>query len=77
MRMYDDQCKVDRDGGDSDASSCEQTTGRDSVHSPIGPATSPLKFNRSRGKNRNCNYIRAFPSLVKSVLCLFMLIIKT
>lgn len=51
MRMYDDQCKVDRDGGDSDASSCEQTTGRDSVHSPIGSATSPLKFNRSRGKS--------------------------
>lgn len=56
MRMYDDQCK-DRDGGDSDASSCEQTTGRDSVHSPIGSATSPLKFNRSRGKNMHCDAI--------------------
>uniref|UniRef100_A0A673G0K5 T-box transcription factor TBX2b-like n=1 Tax=Sinocyclocheilus rhinocerous TaxID=307959 RepID=A0A673G0K5_9TELE len=54
MRMYDDQCKVDRDGGDSDASSCEQTTGRDSVHSPIGPATSPHKFNRPRD-DKNCN----------------------
>ncbi|XP_039518159.1 T-box transcription factor TBX2a isoform X1 [Pimephales promelas] len=53
MRMYDDQCK-DRDGGDSDASSCEQTTGRDSVHSPIGSATSPLKFNRSRD-DKNCD----------------------
>ncbi|XP_018937080.1 T-box transcription factor TBX2a [Cyprinus carpio] len=54
MRMYDDQCKVDRDGGDSDASSCEQTTGRDSVHSPIGPPSSPLKFNRSID-DKNCN----------------------
>uniref|UniRef100_A0A8C1EPU1 T-box transcription factor 2a n=1 Tax=Cyprinus carpio carpio TaxID=630221 RepID=A0A8C1EPU1_CYPCA len=53
MRMFDDQSKADRDGGDSDASSCEQT-GRDSVHSPIGPATSPLKFNRSRD-DKNCN----------------------
>ncbi|XP_016309601.1 T-box transcription factor TBX2b-like isoform X1 [Sinocyclocheilus anshuiensis] len=53
MRMFDDQSKVDRDGADSDASSCEQT-GRDSVHSPIEPATSPLKFNRSRD-DKNCN----------------------
>lgn len=51
LRMYEDQCKVDRDGGDSDASSCEQATGRDSVHSPLGDVTSPLKFNRSsRGR---------------------------
>lgn len=49
--MYDDQGKVDRDGGDSDDSSCEQTTMRDSVHSPNGPVTSPLKFNISRGKH--------------------------
>ncbi|TRY59263.1 hypothetical protein DNTS_034187, partial [Danionella cerebrum] len=55
MRLYDDQCKADRDGGDSDASSCEQTTGRDSVHSPIGPDDrSPLPFNRSRD-DKNCN----------------------
>ncbi|XP_043095284.1 T-box transcription factor TBX2a isoform X2 [Puntigrus tetrazona] len=54
MRLYDDQCKADRDGGDSDDSSCEQTAGRDSVHSPIGPAASPLKFNRSRD-DKNCN----------------------
>ncbi|KAA0716491.1 T-box transcription factor TBX2b [Triplophysa tibetana] len=52
MRMYDDQGKVDRDGGDSDDSSCEQTTMRDSVHSPNGPVTSPRKFNISRG---DCN----------------------
>ncbi|XP_059402653.1 T-box transcription factor TBX2a isoform X2 [Carassius carassius] len=53
MRMFDDQSKVDRDGGESDDSSCEQT-GRDSVHSPMGPETSPLKFNRSRD-DKNCN----------------------
>ncbi|XP_055056336.2 T-box transcription factor TBX2a [Misgurnus anguillicaudatus] len=54
MRIYDDQCKVDRDGGDSDASSCDQTAGRDSVHSPTGTLASPLNFNRSRG-DKNCN----------------------
>lgn len=53
MRMYDDQGKVDRDGGDSDDSSCEQTTMRDSVHSPNGPVTSPIKFNISRGKTKH------------------------
>lgn len=51
LRMYEDQCKVDRDGADSDESSCDQPTGRDSVHSPLGDVTSPLKFNRtSRGR---------------------------
>ncbi|XP_051552072.1 T-box transcription factor TBX2b-like isoform X1 [Myxocyprinus asiaticus] len=54
MRMYDDQCKADRDGEDSDDSSCEQTAGRDSVHSPTGPVSSPLKFNRSRD-DKTCN----------------------
>ncbi|XP_030648601.1 T-box transcription factor TBX2a [Chanos chanos] len=54
LRMYEDQCKVDRDGGDSDASSCEQTTGRDSVSSPLGPVTSPLKFNRSGRDEKTC-----------------------
>lgn len=51
LHMYDvGQCKMDREGADSDASSGEQTAARDSVHSPLGPATSPLTFTRaSRG----------------------------
>ncbi|XP_036379932.1 T-box transcription factor TBX2b isoform X1 [Megalops cyprinoides] len=55
LRMYEDQCKVDRDGGDSDASSCEPTIGRDSVHSPLGPVTSPLRFNRASREEKVCN----------------------
>ncbi|KAI1903655.1 hypothetical protein AGOR_G00029440 [Albula goreensis] len=55
LRMYEDQCKVDRDGGDSDASSCEPTIGRDSVHSPLGPVTSPLRFNRTSRDEKTCN----------------------
>lgn len=54
LRMYEDQCKVDRDGGDSDASSCEQATGNDSVHSPLRNVTSPLKFNRTSRDDKTC-----------------------
>ncbi|KAJ8266388.1 hypothetical protein GJAV_G00129870 [Gymnothorax javanicus] len=55
LRMYEDQCKVDRDGGDSDASSCEPTIGRDSVHSPLGPVTSPLRFSRTGRDEKTSN----------------------
>ncbi|MGH0166094.1 UNVERIFIED_CONTAM: hypothetical protein FKN15_056255 [Acipenser sinensis] len=44
--MYEDQCKADRDCLDSDASSSDPTPGRDTMHSPLGPASSPLRFNR-------------------------------
>ncbi|KAG7222481.1 hypothetical protein INR49_016212 [Caranx melampygus] len=37
LRMYEDQCKADRDGADSDASSSEAPTGRDAVHSRWEP----------------------------------------
>lgn len=51
LRMYEDQCKPDRDGGESDASSCEPAPVRDSLHSPLGTAPSPLRLHRnSRGK---------------------------
>ncbi|KAM6970343.1 T-box transcription factor TBX2a [Aplochiton taeniatus] len=53
LRMYEDQNKVDRDCADSDDSSCEQPTGRDSVHSPLGPVTSPLRFKRTSQDERN------------------------
>ena len=55
LRMYEDQCKTDREGADSDASSGEPTPGRDPVHSPMGTASSPLQFSRpGRGQNPLC-----------------------
>ncbi|XP_026879567.2 T-box transcription factor TBX2a isoform X1 [Electrophorus electricus] len=54
LRVYDEQCKMDRDGGDSDASSCEQNTGRESVKSPLETVTSPLKFNKTNQDEKNC-----------------------
>lgn len=60
--MYEDQCKVDRDGADSDASSSEPTTGRDAGHSP-GPVSSPLRLNRgSRGKSKTINKLYCYAS---------------
>lgn len=51
LRMYEDQCKVDREGVDSDASSSEAPAGRDQVHSPLGGGSSPLRFGRpNRGE---------------------------
>ncbi|XP_029547533.1 T-box transcription factor TBX2b isoform X2 [Salmo trutta] len=55
LRMYENRdLKGDRDCADSDDSSCEQTTGRDSVHSTLGPVTSPLRFNRTSRDDKNC-----------------------
>ncbi|XP_064833985.1 T-box transcription factor TBX2b-like isoform X2 [Oncorhynchus masou masou] len=55
LRMYENrELKGDRDCADSDDSSCEQTTGRDSVHSTLGPVTSPLRFNRTSRDDKNC-----------------------
>lgn len=51
LRMYEDQCKADREGVDSDASSSEAPAGRDQVHSPLGGWSSPLRFSRpNRGE---------------------------
>ncbi|EMP37722.1 T-box transcription factor TBX2-B [Chelonia mydas] len=47
LRMYEEQCKPDRDGGESDASSCDPAPVRDTLHSPLGTAPSPLRLNRS------------------------------
>ncbi|KAJ8358969.1 hypothetical protein SKAU_G00154940 [Synaphobranchus kaupii] len=52
LRMYDDHCKVDRDGGESDASSSEHTPGRDA--SPLGSVSSPLRFSRLSRDEKNC-----------------------
>ncbi|KAM8975441.1 T-box transcription factor TBX2 [Pelodytes ibericus] len=47
LRMYEDQCKADRDGAESDASSCDPAPGRDTLHSPLGTESSPLRLSRS------------------------------
>jgi len=49
--VYEEPCKADRDGGESDASSCEPSAVRDALHSPVGPLPSPLRLKGSgRGK---------------------------
>ncbi|XP_075051419.1 T-box transcription factor TBX2 isoform X2 [Mixophyes fleayi] len=53
LRMYEEQCKPDRDGAESDASSCDAAPGRDNMHSPLGTETSPLRLSRS---NRDEKY---------------------
>lgn len=53
LRMYEEPCKPDRDGGESDASSCEPSAVRDALHSPVGALPSPLRLKGSgRGKGR-------------------------
>ncbi|KAM9319419.1 T-box transcription factor TBX2 [Gastrophryne carolinensis] len=47
LRLYEEQCKQDRDGAESDASSCDPTPGRDTLHSPLGTEPSPLRLSRS------------------------------
>ncbi|NWI68163.1 TBX2B factor, partial [Todus mexicanus] len=47
LRMYEEPCKPDRDGGESDASSCEPSAVRDPLHSPVGPLASPLRLKGS------------------------------
>ncbi|XP_040280619.1 T-box transcription factor TBX2 isoform X2 [Bufo bufo] len=53
LRMYEEQCKADRDGAESDASSCDPAPGRDSMHSPLGTEPSPLRLSRT---NRDEKY---------------------
>ncbi|KFQ91526.1 T-box transcription factor TBX2-A, partial [Nipponia nippon] len=47
LRMYEGPCKPDRDGGESDASSCEPSAVRDALHSPVGALPSPLRLKGS------------------------------
>ncbi|NXM47735.1 TBX2B factor, partial [Gymnorhina tibicen] len=47
LRMYEEPCKPDRDGGESDASSCEPSAVRDALHSPGGALPSPLRLKGS------------------------------
>ncbi|NXD99087.1 TBX2B factor, partial [Chaetorhynchus papuensis] len=47
LRMFEEPCKPDRDGGESDASSCEPSAVRDALHSPVGALPSPLRLKGS------------------------------
>ncbi|XP_020387544.1 T-box transcription factor TBX2b isoform X1 [Rhincodon typus] len=46
LRVYEDQCKGDRDGGDSDASSSDQPLPRESLRSPIAVDPVSLQFSQ-------------------------------
>ncbi|XP_070587123.1 T-box transcription factor TBX2 [Erythrolamprus reginae] len=52
LRMYEDPCKQDRDGGESDASSCEPAPVRDSLHSPLATTPSPLRVHRNSREDK-------------------------
>ncbi|CAH2222114.1 T-box transcription factor TBX2 [Pelobates cultripes] len=52
LRMYEDQCKADRDGAESDASSCDPAPGRDPLHSPLSTEPSPLRLSRNNREDK-------------------------
>ncbi|XP_054857579.1 T-box transcription factor TBX2 [Eublepharis macularius] len=56
LRMYEDQCKPDRDGGESDASSCEPAPVRDPLHSPLSTAPSPLRLQRNSREDKGSDH---------------------
>ncbi|XP_051891233.1 T-box transcription factor TBX2b isoform X2 [Pristis pectinata] len=47
LRVYEDQCKGDRDGGDSDASSSDQPPARESLRSPLALDPVSLHFGQA------------------------------
>ncbi|XP_067864602.1 T-box transcription factor TBX2b isoform X1 [Heptranchias perlo] len=47
LRVYEDQCKGDRDGGDSDASSSDQPPARESLCSPLAADPVSLQFSQA------------------------------
>lgn len=51
LRLYEEHCKPERDGAESDASSCDPPPARDPPQSP-GAAPSPLRLHRTRGEGR-------------------------
>lgn len=48
LRLYEEHCKPERDGAESDASSCDPPPAREPPPSP-GAAPSPLRQHRTRG----------------------------
>lgn len=51
LRLYEEHCKPERDGAESDASSCDPAPAREPPPSP-GSAPSPLRLHRTRGERR-------------------------
>lgn len=49
LRLYEEHCKPERDGAESDASSCDPPPAREPPPSP-GAAPSPLRLHRARGE---------------------------
>lgn len=53
LRLYEEHCKPERDGAESDASSCEPPPAREPPPSP-GTAPSPLRLHRTRAEEKSC-----------------------
>uniref|UniRef100_A0A8C5KVH6 T-box 2 n=1 Tax=Jaculus jaculus TaxID=51337 RepID=A0A8C5KVH6_JACJA len=51
LRLYEEHCKPERDGGDSDASSCDPPPAREPPPSPSA-ASSPLRLHRARAEEK-------------------------
>ncbi|XP_016060261.1 PREDICTED: T-box transcription factor TBX2 [Miniopterus natalensis] len=51
LRLYEEHCKPERDGAESDASSCDPPAAREPPPSP-GAAPSPLRLHRTRGERQ-------------------------
>ncbi|KAK1331278.1 hypothetical protein QTO34_009229 [Cnephaeus nilssonii] len=52
LRLYEEHCKPERDGAESDASSCDPPPARDPPQSP-GAAPSPLRLHRTRAEDKS------------------------
>ncbi|XP_054526521.1 T-box transcription factor TBX2 isoform X2 [Pan troglodytes] len=53
LRLYEEHCKPERDGAESDASSCDPPPAREPPNSP-GAAPSPLRLHRARAEEKSC-----------------------
>lgn len=53
LRLYEEHCKPERDGAESDASSCDPPPAREPPPSP-GAAPSPLRVHRTRAEEKSC-----------------------
>ncbi|EHH24876.1 hypothetical protein EGK_08607, partial [Macaca mulatta] len=53
LRLYEEHCKPERDGAESDASSCDPPPAREPPTSP-GAAPSPLRLHRARAEEKSC-----------------------
>uniref|UniRef100_G3UC74 T-box transcription factor 2 n=1 Tax=Loxodonta africana TaxID=9785 RepID=G3UC74_LOXAF len=53
LRLYEEHCKPERDGAESDASSCDPPPAREPPPSP-GVAPSPPRLHRARAEDKSC-----------------------